>query len=115
MLHGVDERGAKPTLISVSTVETRPILRIGDTAVVVAARGCSRDACGLRGVECCDHPNPLHPAARELCPPQLQHKQCCAGMPRRAQRMSGCVLAVGITAHLRVQRQRASEARPWKL
>jgi hypothetical protein len=31
-------------------------------------------------------------------------------MPRRAQRMSGCVLAVGITAHLRVQRQRVGKA-----
>ena len=38
--------------------------------------------------------------------PHVTRTYTCAGMPRRAQRMSGCVLAVGITAHLRVQRQR---------
>ena len=55
-------------------------------------------------------PLPIHLRASSV-PPQQQHKQCCAGMLRRAQLTSGRMLAGCIMAHLHVAWQAAARRR----
>ena len=77
--------------------------------MVAAMRGCSGDTCGLHGEEGCDHPNPLLLLHASSVPPSYSKSgalQACHVVRWCAADEWLCVLAVGITAHLRVQQQR---------